>query len=167
MDAKRVEQVMRNVPGISDEVAAEMIQQEMDRRKRRVAVEGVMGYSAVESSRKDVNKQFLVSTIRDVNGHNRRVEESKCWNRRKREGEFSSREEDRKRASDSSTREYWAERKAKKRREHEEEFGSQLAQVKSIDEAPEFETREKRVKKAKKKEKKRSKKKKKKKRRQI
>ncbi|GAB9466307.1 hypothetical protein Gpo141_00003685 [Globisporangium polare] len=101
-------------------VAAEVIGQQIDAMQGRVQQSGVMAYLAKDSHdrrpRKDVNKQFLTSTIRSVDQHNRRHAEETSW----------------------KDRHYWARKKAERTKQIWEKLHNANDRNVSVENAPEF-----------------------------
>ena len=111
-----------------------------------------------------------------MDGHNRRLEETVCWDRkeirneesnerggkelkRKRRSDEFKKKDDVRRCDDArDDRRYWAEQKAKKHQVHQDTYGKELLDTISIDEAPSFKKRKKEKKEKKEKKKKKNKK---------
>ncbi|KDO33526.1 hypothetical protein SPRG_19161 [Saprolegnia parasitica CBS 223.65] len=140
--ARAMEQAQGPRISLTDVEVAAQIRREAARKKERAKELGVMSYMLPVAPATNVNKGFLLNTIRGVDSHNKRQEIDQCWRKRDLEAKVHRRRSrsrerrhrrrsaspdrrhrprsaspDRRRRSPSPTRaqderSYWAERKA-------------------------------------------------------
>ncbi|EQC29066.1 hypothetical protein SDRG_13221 [Saprolegnia diclina VS20] len=67
---------------VTDEEVAAQIRREAARKKERAKELGVMSYMLPVAPATNVNKGFLLNTIRGVDSHNKRQEIDQCWRKR-------------------------------------------------------------------------------------
>ncbi|ETV71307.1 hypothetical protein H257_13438 [Aphanomyces astaci] len=171
----RVMQVLKqsslHIPSqvLTDQDVADRIRLDMQKRARKVRDHGVFAYTQPIAPTQNVNKGFLLNTIKSVDTHNQRQEVDACYRKRQLEQHLDdnprrqrqrldtrkrSRSQDRRPPSRDITasdhvheREFWAARKALKSQAILDKVGDRMC---SVDNAPAYESDEKAAKKHKK-----------------
>ncbi|OQR90109.1 hypothetical protein THRCLA_09433 [Thraustotheca clavata] len=69
-------------PAFSDEEVAEQLRREALLRRERVKEHGVLAYGLPVVPSQNINKGFLLNTIKSVDSHNKRQEIDECWRKR-------------------------------------------------------------------------------------
>ncbi|CAK4255141.1 unnamed protein product [Aphanomyces euteiches] len=120
----------------SDEDVAAQIRLEMEKKKKRAVEYGVFAYAQPVQPTQNINKGFLLNTIKGVDSHNRRQEIDACYRQREldrkleqdrrrnrsierhrkrsRSRERESKRHDPTHSTSMNEREFWAARKAEK-----------------------------------------------------